>query len=226
METTIFEDQILFQKSRLLCQSQFGRQPYIIEMSVHSAGISLMFSGLIDFEDQRIPDDIDKQYLHVFILLEQFISPILSKRIAKIFHKDIDHVFIDWQKRNNTAHLTFLFKDWQMALSYERYEGREQLHNEISRLTNKIEKRPFTVQSLWINPTRLLVIRTGLLIYLEKKSRLSRSPQSLRISKRKVELEYFKQKITYPQFVQQSLQSAYLDWTFDCNMSVLILQFN
>ncbi|WP_411348800.1 hypothetical protein [Paenibacillus sp. WLX2291] len=226
MGTTMFKDHALFEKGTGLCQSQFGRKPHSIEMSLHSAGISLMFKDLIDFTDARLPENKDKRYMHVFILLQQFISPILSKRIVNIFHKEIAHVFIDWQEYNNTACMTFLFQDWQAAVSYEQYEAQESLHDEISRVTKDVEKSPVTVQSLWLSPKRLLVIRTGLLIYLERKLVRKGFSNSLRIAKRELELERFKQEIDYSQLVNQSLHSAYLDWKFEHDISVLLLQFD
>lgn len=215
----------LSEKINLLCQVQFKHIPEKVTIIYHPTSISIILEHLVDFADQRLPLSPDKRYNHVYILLKDFIAPIIQRELIKMKHKNVLCPFIDWKKNMNRACLIFVFKDWSEAVLKINYEGKEQLQEQITSRIEKSQKAPPYIESFWINHDNLMIIRNNSLFDIEKNLIYKGHLSKLKLSKKESELNVFTEELNFQSILQRTLDTAYLDWNFGEDLNILLLSF-
>jgi len=215
--------QILEEYSNTLCKSQFGKNPESIEIRSNERSIVFFYKGLTEERDERLPKDPDERYTHIYILLEQFIFPSLRPKIEKLTGKKTEFSFIDWKIETDTAAISILFKPGEQEYEEDLYVGKAEIHRVVEAVTDKVQKAPVSIESFWLDKHLLLIIRTGLLITLEKKLVKKGFNSQLRVAKREVELDGFIGELPIIDLLHRKLDTAYLDWAFEDDISLLTL---
>ncbi|MCQ4085311.1 hypothetical protein [Saccharibacillus sp. JS10] len=215
--------QILEDYSNTLCKSQFGKTPESIEIRSNERSIVFFYKGLTEKRDERLPKDPDERYTHIYILLEQFIFPSLRPKIEKLTGKQTDYAFIDWKIETDTAAISILFKPGEQAYEEDSYVGKAEIHRVVEAVTDKVQKSPVSIESFWLDQHLLLIIRSGLLINLEKKLVKKGFNSQLRVAKRELELDGFIEQLPISDLLHRKLNTAYLDWAFEDDLSLLTL---
>ncbi|MDO3411800.1 hypothetical protein QWJ34_18710 [Saccharibacillus sp. CPCC 101409] len=213
----------LLRYAETLCRSQFGKIPQSVELKVDKRCIVFVLDGLIAEGDDRLPEDPDELYTHLYILLDQFIFPPLRRKVEKELGK-IAYTFIDWKSENNQAMISAFFTPNVYEPVEDIYPGKAELHLQISRITEEVQKEPAAVESFWLDDDTVMVIRRGLLFSLEKQIVKKGFNSALRVSKRELELDRFYENLKISDLFGRKLDAAFLDWAFDDDISLLALK--
>ncbi|WP_046228277.1 Na-translocating system protein MpsC family protein [Paenibacillus dauci] len=213
----------ILRQANLLCQSQFGKQPERIHIHFNQQSAVILLQELTDSGDERLPDDPDERYTHIHILLSQFVFPALQKKIEYTFGHHVSHVFIDWKLEYNTAAIAVTFETLTETFDEDIYTGKADLHIKVSQITESVQKAPEAVNSFWLSNDILVVLRKGLLINLEKQIIQKGFNSALRVSKRELELGHFLEELPILDLLGRPLRTAYLDWDFEQDFSMLLL---
>lgn len=211
--------------SNLLCKSQFGKPPESIDIHSNERSILFFYRGLTDARDERLPKDPDECYTHIYILLEQFIFPSIRPKIEKLTGRKTDYAYIDWKIESDTALIAVLLKPDNEPYAEDLYAGKAELHRVVESVTEKVQKSPVNIESFWLQNDLLLIIRSELLINLEKKLVKKGFNSQLRVAKRELELEAFLEALPIRELLNRKLNAAYLDWAFEDDLSLLTLDF-
>ncbi|OWR28880.1 hypothetical protein CDO73_16845 [Saccharibacillus sp. O23] len=212
--------------SDLICKTQFGKQPDSIEIRANDRCCLIFYRGLVDPGDSRLPDDPDERYSHVYILLEQFIFPALTPKIEALSGRRVEYAFMDWKVENNTSMIAAFLVPLDEPMPEDLYNGKAQLHSDIESITEKVQKTPVKIESFRLDDDILMIIRKGLLISLEKKLVKKGFNTQLRIAKRELELDRFIEGIPIRDLVGRDLETAYIDWSFKDDVSLLLLKLS
>ncbi|WP_411343797.1 Na-translocating system protein MpsC family protein [Paenibacillus sp. WLX1005] len=213
------------QQLELLGQSQFGKLPSSIDIHTNEHCVAIFLNDLTDPNDNRMPDDLDERYTHVYILLDQFIFPAIKKKIEQATGSTVVSHFIDWKEESNCASIVAAFNLEPDRLTEDLYSGKADLHMKVSQITEDVQKTPTDIESFWMTSSILVVIRKGLLISLEKRIIKKGFNNALRVSKRELELDRFVEELPVEDILGKQLDSAFLDWDFEHDNSLLILTF-
>lgn len=212
--------------SSLLCKSQFGKRPDSIEIRTNERCIVFLLRGLIDESDVRLPKDPDERYTHVYILLDQFISPSLRPKIESVSNTRTSYSFIDWKKDSNAAMIAIFLEPTIDEIPEDLYAGKASLHQYVDSVTIKDQKSPIAIESFRMEGGLLLIVRYGLMIGLEKRFIKKGFNSQLRLAKREVELDGFGEELPFDELLHRKLKAAYLDWAFEDDVSLLLLELD
>lgn len=212
--------------SEILCKSQFGKPPESIDIRSNERCMLFFFRGLTEAKDERLPKAPDERYTHIYILLEQFIFPSIRPKVEKATGKKTDYAYIDWKIESDTALIAVLLKPGDKEYAEDLYEGKAELHRVVESVTEKVQKSPVNIESFWVEDDLLLVIRSGLLINLEKKLVKKGFNSQLRVAKRELELDRFLEELPIQELLHRELNVAYLDWAFEDDLSLLTLDLS
>ncbi|WP_458120072.1 Na-translocating system protein MpsC family protein [Paenibacillus sp. Z6-24] len=213
----------ILRQANLLCQSQFGKKPDRIHVYSNKQTAAILLHELTDPRDERLPDDPDECYTHIYILLSQFIFPALQKKIETTLGYNVVNVFIDWKLEYNSAVIAMIFEAEPEAPHEDLYAGKAELHMKISQITESVQKTPKSVDSFWLSDHILVILRKGQLINLEKQIIKKGFNSALRVSKRELELGLFLEELPVLDLLGRPLKTAYLDWDFEQDFSMLLL---
>ncbi|OWA37758.1 hypothetical protein B9G55_06860 [Saccharibacillus sp. O16] len=216
--------QSLHDYSDLICKNQFGKKPDSIEIRANDRCCLIFYHGLVDEKDDRLPSDPDERYSHVYILLEQFIFPMLKPKIEAASTRHVEYVFMDWKSETNTSMIAAFLIPLSDPLPEDLYAGKAQLHSDVESITAKVQKTPVRIESFRLDPDILMVIRKGLLISLEKKLVKKGFNTQLRIAKRELELDRFMEGLPIRELLNRDLEASYIDWSFKDDVSLLLLK--
>ncbi|WP_322923763.1 Na-translocating system protein MpsC family protein [Paenibacillus campi] len=215
----------VIQQIGLLGQSQFGKSPESVTIRANEHSVVIFLNELIDPDDERLPDDPDERYTHVYILLDQFVFPAIRRKIESAAGQKIIHHFIDWKEEVNCACIAIMFELAPDRKKEDLYTGKAELHIRVSQITEDVQKSPAEIESYWIDSTTLVVIRKGLLISLEKRIIKKGFNNALRVSKRELELDRFIHDLPVRAILGKTLEQAFLDWDFANDISLMVLTF-
>ncbi|GGJ23415.1 Na-translocating system protein MpsC family protein [Paenibacillus hunanensis] len=215
----------VIQQIGLLGQSQFGKSPESVTIRTNEHSVVIFLNELIDPDDERLPDDPDERYTHVYILLDQFVYPAIRKKVEAAAGQQIIHHFIDWKEDVNRACIAIMFELEPDRKKEDLYSGKAELHIRVSQITEDVQKSPADIESYWVDPDTLVIIRKGLLISLEKRIIKKGFNNALRVSKRELELDRFVDGLPVRTILGKTLDQAFLDWDFDKDISLMVLTF-
>ncbi|MEJ8307138.1 hypothetical protein [Saccharibacillus sacchari] len=216
--------QSLTSYSNVLLKSQFGKPADSIDIVTDPRCFVFIYRGLTDAHDSRLPEDPDERYAHIYILLKQFIYPSLRPKIEAASNQTISFAYMDWKIQTDTAMIAvFLHPEIEKAHE-DLYAGKADLHQHVETITEKVQNPPISIESFRMEGDLLLIVRTGLLISLEKRLVKKGFNNELRLAKRELELERFIEGLPIKELLGKKMKNAFLDWAFEDDVSLLTLE--
>lgn len=223
MYTTDQTNQIASYTAKLL-RDRFGKGPESIYVSVNKECITLHLRNFIGPVEQFLLNQKEEQvFRYTRELMMQSLLPEMTEYLEREMDIKLDDLYYDWGLHNASGIIVGLFDDHRH--SSEAYKGREEIHNQIKRVTSIVQKQPEAVFSWWVNPKTLVVVREGLLILLEKEMINLGYDEILRTTKRKLEKRYFEEEAMISAAIGRELTDLYVDWNFERDKSVIVCLF-
>lgn len=223
MYTTDHTNQIASYTAKLL-RDRFGKGPESIHVSANKQCVMLHLRNFIGPVEQFLLNQKEEQvFRYTRELMMQSLLPELEAYLEQEMDMKIDDLYYDWGLHDASGIIVGLLANH--SRSSETYNGRDEVHNQIKRVTSIVQKKPERVYSWWVNPKTLIVVREGLLILLEKEMIQLGYDEVLRTTKRKLEKRYFEEEASISTAVGRKLSEIYVDWDFDRNKSVIVCIF-
>ncbi|MEC0238731.1 Na-translocating system protein MpsC family protein [Paenibacillus dokdonensis] len=224
MYTTDHTNQIASYTAKLL-RDRFGKGPESIYVSVNKQCITMHLRNFIGPVEQFLLNQKEEQvFRYTRELMMQSLLPELTGYLEREMDIKLDDLYYDWGLHDASGIIVGLFADH--SHTSEVYNGRDEVHNQINRVTGIVQKRPENVYSWWVNPKSLVVIREGLLILIEKEMIHLGYDEVLRTTKRKLEKRYFEEEAAISTAVGRKLSELYVDWDFERDKSVIVCLFH
>ncbi len=103
----------------------------------------------------------------------------------------------------------------------EPYEGKEQIHGRVIKMSSLAEKASTQVTSYKLSPRTLIVVREGVLVAIEKQLISFGIDETLRVSKLQLEKGLLQQFDDYVSILNVDILDIFVDWDFELDNSVI-----
>ncbi|MCD7034237.1 DUF2294 domain-containing protein [Metabacillus sp. GX 13764] len=204
-----------------LLRDKFGKGPEAIYVSISEPYVLVYVNGFVSAMEQVLLDQ--GQDLTVKTTREHLMAtldPEMRGQIKAITEMDIQHLYYDWNLENKTG----VFVGIDSERSDERdtsFEGKDEVDEEIVRISEQAEKCPDQVHSHMMNNRTLVVFRSGILVPIEKQLISLGFDETLRVSKRQLEGGMLKSSTLFSEVLNAEVLDVFVDWNFELDNSVI-----
>ncbi|WP_068615230.1 Na-translocating system protein MpsC family protein [Paenibacillus tuaregi] len=207
-----------------LLRNRFGKGPESVNVSVDSHGIAIHIRNFISPVEQFLLDKQEEQALrYTRELLMKSLLPELSAYLKNELTLEVQEMYYDWGLHNATGMIVGLFE--RHTEKSESYPGQKSVHDHVIQVSGKVQKEPVHIDSWWMGPKTLIVVREGILILIEKEFIDMGYEHILKSTKRKLEKRYLEQNIGFEQALGKKISDFYVDWDFSNDRSVILYTF-
>ncbi|GAA0324234.1 Na-translocating system protein MpsC family protein [Oceanobacillus sp. FSL W7-1293] len=207
-----------------LFRDNFGKGPEAIFVSIAKPYITIYLRNfLAPMEKILLKQENELKFQETRDLLMKELTPEIQSIISSQAGVKVDKIYYDWSVENSSG---ILFTELDSNLDetiedYLDYPAKEQVHEEISRFTQKAQKSPKQLTSCMLNPRTLISRREDILVLIEKELIHSGFENQLRLSKRKLEKSLIDKQFL-ESVLHQEIQDLFVDWDFDNDTGFVI----
>lgn len=154
-----------------LFRDNFGKGPEAIFVSIAKPYITIYLRNfLAPMEKILLKQENELKFRETRDLLMKELTPEIQSIISSQAGVKVDKIYYDWSVENSSG---ILFTELDSNLDetiedYLDYPAKEQVHEEISRFTQKAQKSPKQLTSCMLNPRTLISRREDILVLIEK----------------------------------------------------------
>jgi len=158
-------------------------------------------------------------------MLMQTLIPEFKAYIKILTGMDVKEFYYDWGLHNKSGVFVCIGASPAEADSPKEhiYKGMENLHAEIKRMSIHAQKEPEMIFSYLLNPRTLVVIRTGILVAIERELIRLGSSETLRLAKRNLEKRLLHNSNNFEAILQTKVNDIFVDWDFNLDKSAIAL---
>ncbi|WP_408009323.1 Na-translocating system protein MpsC family protein [Pseudalkalibacillus sp. A8] len=151
------------------------------------------------------------------------ISAEIRAYIKLITNIEIENLYYDWSLENQSG--VFLGVGPSPYVIKDSYQGKNEVHEAVIRMSGKVEKEPSSIQSTRINSRTLIAVRDEILVEIEKQLIRDGLEDALRNAKGKLEKSMLNMD-HINSHIDGEVVELFIDWDFDIDRSFLIMILN
>ncbi|MCP3031904.1 DUF2294 domain-containing protein [Halobacillus sp. A1] len=208
-----------------LFRDNFGKGPSSVYVSIEHPFITIYLSDFLAPMERVLVGQ--KNFMKVeetrdFLMQE--LLPEIKATLRVTADIDVENIYYDWSLRNKSGILVAVIKEENSEKQIgdlSDYPKKDEVHNEIIRVSKLAEKAPEKVESIYLNSRTLLVDRKGILVRIEKELINSGFSEQLRLSKRQLEKRLLDPTV-FETILGTQIQDIFVDWDFSLDKSYII----
>lgn len=212
-----------------LLREAFGKGPQSIFVNISRPFIVIYLRNFLSpTEKILLQQDQVNSVQHTRDLVMKSLMPEIKAYLLLLADMNIREFYYDWGFHNHSGMLVGIEAEDE-SLGFrpqEWYSGKEELHVEIDRISQQIQKKPDETHSYMINDRTLLVVRTGILISLGKELIRLGFEESLKLAERNLEKSYLMNSSRFPEIIKSQILDVFVDWDFHEDKSVIVFILN
>ncbi|RXZ01408.1 Na-translocating system protein MpsC family protein [Fictibacillus sp. S7] len=209
-----------------LLRDNFGKGPEAIHVTIYEPYVVVYVSGFVSPMEQILLNQNEEiRVMTTRELLMKSLEPEITGQIKGVTDIEIQHLYYDW----NLEHQSGIFvgvclDDLQADLTEgEPYEGKQELHDRIIKMSKLAQKEPERITSYKLSPRTLVVVREGILVAIERQLISMGFDDTLRICKRPLEKGLMLQNDDYDEVLNAEILDIFVDWDFEKDNSIITL---
>ncbi|MGG1400808.1 Na-translocating system protein MpsC family protein [Bacillus salipaludis] len=158
-------------------------------------------------------------------MLMQTLIPEFKAYIKILTGMEIKEFYYDWGLHNKSGVFIGISTSLKALgeIINDSYEGKEQLHQEIKRISIQAQKEPEEVESYLLNQRTLVVLRQGILVSIEKELIRLGSSETLKLAKRNLEKRLLHNSNHFESILHTKVNDIFVDWDFGLDKSAIVL---
>jgi uncharacterized protein YbcI len=213
-----------------LLRDSFGRGPGSVFVSIDQTIVTVYLRNFLSPTEQILMTQQQE------ILIQQTRDKLMQSLIPEIkayvriyARMDINEFYYDWSLHNKTGLFVCVCSNEQINNEEpigNDYNGKEEIHDEINKISIEAEKLPEKVSSTLLNDRTLMVIRGGILVRIEKEFIRMGLSESLRIAKRTLEKNLLHNTSRFESILNCKVSDIFVDWDFNLDKSAIVLILN
>ncbi len=212
-----------------LLREAFGKGPQSIFVSICRPFIVIYLRNFISPTEKILlqQDRVDSVQHTRDLVMKSLIAEIKAYLLL-LTGMSIREFYYDWGLHNHSGILVGIASEGD-PLAFkpqEWYAGKEELHREIARISDQIQKKPDTIHSYMINERTLLVVRTGILISIGKELIRLGFEDSLKLAERNLEKSHLSHNNQLKKIIQSEITDVFTGWDFHLDKSVTVFILN
>ncbi|WP_059105049.1 Na-translocating system protein MpsC family protein [Shouchella shacheensis] len=207
-----------------LLRDNFGKGPSSVYVSLRKPFVTMHLRDfLAPMERVLISQDKAMKVEETRDLLMQEMIPEIKATLKISLGIAVKEVYYDWSLQNRSGILVCILDDEEEEeqKQLEDYPKKEAVHQEISRVSKQAEKLPGFVDSCFLNQRTLIVVRTGILVRIEKELIQNGFEEPLKLSKRRLEKSLLHGS-NAEDILQASVADIFVDWDFKLDKSYIL----
>lgn len=207
-----------------LLRNRFGKGPESVHISLSGRCIIFHLRNFISpVEEFLLSQEEEQAFRYTRELIMKSMLPELKTFLNEQLHLEVTDLYYDWGLHNASGVIAGLFgSSW---METEDYEGKSQIHDQVMKVTDEVQKTPAFIDSWWIHPRLLIIFRKGITILLEKELIDMGYENILKTSKRKLEKRLLEQHVDLEGILHKKLIDLYADWNFERDQSMVVYLF-
>lgn len=210
-----------------LFETNFGKRPEAVRVSANEKCLIIRIEGFLgSIMETMIAEKSHGALNSTRELIVGYMLSQLDEDLSSELNLDVAHFYYDWNDSDLSCIISVVLRENEHYALDDPYPGKEEVHQKVVDITQKVQKVPEKIHSFWVDGDFLVVVRGGLLIELETALLEDGHESALRIAKRKVEKRYFAQKMNLAEIVGRQPTGVYLDWAFDLDRSMIVYSFD
>ncbi|CAM3667207.1 hypothetical protein GCM10009865_03610 [Aeromicrobium ponti] len=221
METAVLEKEINSYMGHLL-REKFGRGPGNIFCSVSDSLIAIYITGFLTPLEKSLLDHQKVDYVQRTrdLLMENLKGEIQSQLEAYI-KKEVKEIFYDWNLDGQTGMVLALISE--LDSNENNYKHSKKVNDVIDQVSIEAEKSPDVIYSVKIDDRKLIVVRKGILVSIERELIELGYEETLRIAKRNQEKRLIGEHISaLESYLNTGVADYFIDWDFDGDKSYIL----
>nr|WP_172254217.1 Na-translocating system protein MpsC family protein [Saccharibacillus deserti] len=207
-----------------LLRTRFGKGPESVNAFLCERCLVLHLRNFMGpVEKFLLTQEEEKAFRYTRELLMESLLPELKSFLQEHTGLNVSEFYYDWGVHNASGVIVGMFNTAPGAL--EDYPGKEDVHEQVVKVTAAIQKVPEHIDSWWVTPRMLAVFRQGITVLLEKEMVELGYTEVLKATKRRLEKRMLEQDANAGTILNKTLTDLYADWDFDRDRSVVIYIF-
>lgn len=160
-------------------------------------------------------------------MLMQTLIPEFKAYIKILIGMEVSEFYYDWGLHNKSGMFVCIARtsttEENIKDKQYNYNGQENLHQEIIKISIQAEIEPEETLSYLLNDRTLVVIRKGLLVPIEKELIRLGGTEMLRLAKRNLEKRLLHNRNNFESILQAKVNDIFVDWDFLLDKSAIVL---
>jgi uncharacterized protein YbcI len=210
-----------------LLRENFGKGPDSLFVSIHGSIITMYLRNFLSpTEKVLLEQRQEKVFFQTRDAIMTALIPKMKAYISVITGLDIKEFYYDWGLTNGSGIFVALstdVEDPQLKSLDRDYEGKQQIHEEILSISEKVEKQPSAIYSCPINSRTLLIFREEILVPIEKELSRLGFGEVLRFTKLNLEKGYLHNNPRFEAILGTEVTDIFVTWDFALDKSVIVI---
>lgn len=207
-----------------LLRDKFGKGPEAVHVTISAPYVMVYIKGFISAMEQVLLEqgqDLTVKTTREYLM--KSIDPEIKGQIKAITDLEIQHIYYDWNLANQSGVFVAVGPDLAPDIEDSRtqYNGKNEVHQEISSISSQAEKAPNEIFSYKLSSRCLIVIRKGILVPIEKQLISLGFDEKLRVAKRQLEGDLLLNSTHFTSILDAEIQDVFVDWDFELDNSVI-----
>ncbi|AQQ52178.1 Na-translocating system protein MpsC family protein [Planococcus lenghuensis] len=206
-------------------REHFGKGPSSVFINIKRPFITIHIRGFLSpTESVLIKKQEHQKVAEVRDLLMNDIRTEIQRNLWKLTKLDIKDIYTDWDFDKETG-LILGVMDETLVESLFDWPGdvdKQAFIEEIDRISKKGQKLPESTHIYWLNDRTILVLRTGVLVRIEKELIRNGYTEQLQLTKRPMEYKLIDEADLEP-ILKRKIADSFVNWDFVNNIGYTVL---
>ncbi|MDN3016425.1 Na-translocating system protein MpsC family protein [Paenibacillus sp. BSR1-1] len=207
-------------------RENFGKGPESVFVSYNQSIMSVYLRNFITPSEVVLLGQNQESIVHkTRDMLMQNLIPEFKAYIKILTGMEIKEFYYDWSLQNKSGVFVGISSSSSETneMKSDDFEGRENLHKEIKRISIQAQKDPEEVLSFRLNQRTLVVIRKGILVSIERELIRLGGSETLKLAKRNLEKRLLHNSNNFEAILNTKVIDIFVDWDFSLDKSAIVL---
>lgn len=210
-----------------LLRKHFGKGPTSVYVTLKRPYIVIHFRGFLSPMEKILLEQNEwKRVLETRDLLLNALKPQILAELLKITGLEYIELYADWNISSQTGIFIGIMEENATAenSAWPEEIDRAGIHRKIEQVNEAVERKPGSIESVWLSDRVLLVKRVRILVGIEKALIAEGYGEVLKVVKRSLERQLLAQS-GLEKALQREILDTFMDWDFtqDAGYIVFIL---
>ncbi len=208
-----------------LLRDTFGKGPESVYIAAgHTCFVAYVRNFMSPMEKILIEHEQEDTVFEMRAKLMESLFPEIRAYVRITTGIQLREFYCDWNFTNQSGVLVGVSQEpMPPEENTEDYLGKSEIEQEIVRVSEQAERAPDEITSFAINHRTLVVIRTGILVRIEKEFIRHGQESLLRRVKATLEKSHLETNEHFEEFLKRRIIDIFVDWDFDRDKSVIVM---
>lgn len=211
-----------------MLRKHFGKGPTSVFVTVKPPYVTIHFRGfLAPMEKVLLKQHEEKRILETRDLLLNELRSDIILQLWKIAELDIKEIYADWNLEKGSGMFLCIMNEEKAIESFPWPEDvdKESLYQEINLASEKVEKMPASTGIYWLSERTIVVVRSKILVPIEKELINNGFTETLKVVKRPLEQRVLKE-VKISSVLNRNIIEAFVDWNFETDHGFVVFVLN